>query len=231
MNLSQIIYVTDPLCLWCYGIAPDLEKFYQNLPSDIERITINGGLFPNTQAKRTDKAFRDYLKNASKHVTERTGQIFSEKFWALLETDNYFYDTEPAARASVTVKLLKDDATMQHYIHELQQAVFVEGLNPNDPIVLASIAEACGIPQDIFLNEYHSDSTLETTRDEYAMARQLGIQGFPALLYAHDQKGYKIASGYASFSDLENAYNWARGESGQPPLNGGAACDASGCSI
>lgn len=231
MSKSQIIYITDPLCLWCYGIAPELELFYASLPEDVECITINGGLFPNQRGKVADPEFRNYLKKASEYVTQKTGQIFTDKFWSLLESKGFIYDTEPAARASVTVKNLKDDATMRQYIHALQHAVFVEGFNPNNPEVLASVALSLSISKEDFLKEYQTAEVLNATRDEYRMAQELGVQGFPALLYAKDNKGYRIASGYASLSDLKHAFNWARGESGQTPMVESPSCNAQGCSI
>lgn len=231
MSKNQIIYITDPLCLWCYGIAPELEQFYASLPEDVESITINGGLFPNHRGKLADAAFRDYLKKASEYVTQKTGQVFTDKFWSLLETKGFIYDTEPSARASVTVKNLKGDAAMQQYIHALQHAVFVEGLNPTSPELLAGVAQFLEISQEEFLKEYHTDDMLQATRDEYEMAQRLGVQGFPALLYAKDNKGYRIASGYASLSDLKSAFNWARGESGQTPLAESPSCNAQACNV
>lgn len=234
MTPSQLIYVTDPLCLWCYGMAPALDSFYNTLPDDLACITINGGLFPGSRAKVADKAFRDYLKNAAQHVTARTGQVFSKKFWALLETKGFLYDTEPSARASVVVKTLKDEKQMRRFIHTLQHSVFIDGLNPNVTDNLATIAESLGVEKSSFIAAFDNLSSLEATRHEYTLANQMGVQGFPALIYQHQKLAYSLAAGYSPLEDLQAALNWARGESNQPPIatnQSVGACNDQGCSI
>ncbi len=234
MTPSQLIYVTDPLCLWCYGMAPALDAFYDNLPDDLICVTINGGLFPGDRAKVTDKAFRDYLKNAAQHVTARTGQVFSKHFWTLLETQGFRYDTEPSARASVVVKSLKDEKHMREFIHALQHAVFVDGINPNIADNLASIAEPFGIEKSSFIAAFNDSASLEATHHEYTLASQMGIQGFPALIYQHQERAYSLAAGYAPLEDLQAALNWARGESNQAPIapkQNASACNDQGCSV
>ena len=227
---NQLIYVTDPLCLWCYGIAPDLDAFFDSLPADLESITINGGLFPGAQAKLADKNFQNYLKNAAEQVTERTGQIFSESFWELLASDNFYYDTEPAARASVVVKELAGDNKMRSFIHKLQKSVFVDGHNPNLEDTLSELAHSCGVDKAEFLEKYRSDSSLEMTRGEYALAKTMNVRGFPALIYAGEGKGFQIAAGYATLKDLTQAFDYAREQCGQPMLNDSAAvCGVNGC--
>lgn len=231
MSVNQIIYVTDPLCLWCYGISPSLTEFYQQMPDDVEWQTLNGGLFPGAQAKKADAGFRDYLKSASKHVTERTGQVFSQKFWSLLESDDFYYDTEPAAKAVVTLKKMKGEQVVGAFIHRLQIAVFVEGQNPSDLEVLAGVAETFGVDKNDFSTEYNSPSCLEETRREYALTKQLGISGFPAIIYVHEGKGFQLAAGYAPISELNSAFDWVRKELGQPLLNESVkSCDlVTGC--
>lgn len=230
MIKNQLIYVTDPLCLWCYGIAPDLEDFFDSLPDDLECITINGGLFPADQAKRADKKFQIYLKNAAEHVMETTGQVFSEAFWDLLASDDFVYDTEPAARASVVVKELAGDTAMITFIHQLQKAVFIAGSNPNHVGTLSVVAECCGIDKTEFLGKYHSNSSLETTRGEYALASTLNVRGFPALIYISEEKGFQIAAGYTTLEDLTRAFNYAREQCDQPMLIDSApVCGVNGC--
>ncbi|WP_444994797.1 DsbA family protein [Aliikangiella sp. IMCC44359] len=231
MLKSQLIYVTDPLCLWCYGIAPTLEKFYAKLPNNITCTTINGGLFPGAQSKVADSNFRNYLKTASKKVTELTGQKFSDAFWKRLETPGFRYDTEPSARATVVVKYLTDDSTMRKYMHELQLATFVEGLDPTKPEILASIAQKFDIQKEAFLAAYQKPSNLKTTQDEYLSAKQMGVQGYPALIYVKENKGYNLISGYAPLEQLNQALAWAMDKCGDKPDLSTNACNDNGCTI
>ena len=231
MANARLLYVTDPLCLWCYGISSIVEQLYQELPSNLITETINGGLFPGAQAKKCDKSFRDYLQNASLHVTKLSGKEFSPLFWQLLATPGFSYDTQPSARASVAVKKLIDDKAMLEFMHTLQNAFFVEGKNVMQASTLAALAEPFGISQQDFLRFYLSDECLNLTKQEYAEAKQLGVQGFPALLYLNGRQGYKLSAGFSTLESLHKALDWAQYECKQAEHSIEGICTDEGCSI
>lgn len=230
MNSTRLIYVTDPLCLWCYGISSIVEEFYQGLPLSLVTETINGGLFIAEHAKHCDKNFRDYLKQAAKQVTKLSGKKFGTKFWELLEKPGFMYNTEPSAKASVTVKHLAGDKAMLSFMHAIQLAFFVEGKNVMQAKVLASIAGEFGVKSRDFLEFYLSEQCANLTKQEYAETKQLGIQGFPALLYLKGRQGYKLSVGFSTLENLNNAFTWAVSECKQTKSNNLGVCSAGACS-
>lgn len=231
MNPTRLLYVTDPLCLWCYGISSVIEEFYQELPKELITETVNGGLFPGAQAKKCDKNFRDYLKNASLQVTKLSGIEFSQLFWKLLAKPGFIYDTEPSAKASVTVKKFAGEKAMLKFIHVLQHAFFVEGQDVMQSDTLASLAKPFGISNHDFLDFYLSEECLNLTKRQYAEVKQLGIQGFPALLYLKDRQGYKLSAGFSNLENLRKAFYWAENECKQAELSSDNICNDEGCSI
>ena len=46
----KIIYFTDPMCSWCYGFAPVIEKIQENYP-EIKWEIIAGGYSPGNREK------------------------------------------------------------------------------------------------------------------------------------------------------------------------------------
>ncbi len=210
MNSSRLVYVTDPLCLWCYGISSVIEDFYQQLPVELTTETINGGLFPAFKAKKCDRAFIDYLQTAAQRVTQMTGKIFSSKFWDLLATHDFYYDTEPSAMATVTVQKYCGEEAMLRYSHALQEAFFVGGENVMHPETLMLLAEPFGLSQEDFLTFYLTEECMDLTRKQYAEAKQIGVNSFPALLYIDGSQGYSLSAGYSTLEDLTKAFNWAR---------------------
>ena len=231
MTTTRLLYVTDPLCLWCYGISSIIEEFYQELPSELVTETINGGLFPGTKAKICDKSFRDYLKNASLHVTKLSGKEFSPLFWQLLATPGFAYDTEPSAKATVTMKKLAGEKSMMQFMHALQHAFFVEGKNVMQAEVLATLAKPFGISKQDFLDFYLSDECVNLTKQEYAEASQLGVQGFPAILYLYGRQGFNLAAGFSTLENLKKGLDWAKYECKQADLSIQGLCTDEGCSV
>lgn len=224
MTSTRLIYVTDPLCLWCYGFSSNIEQFYQGLPSELITETLNGGLFPGVRAKTCDSDFRDYLKNASLHVTKLSGKKFSSFFWDLLATVGFKYDTEPSAKACITVKKFSGEKHMLKFMHALQHAFFVEGENVMNASVLARLAEPFGINKQDFLGFYSSDECLNLTKQENSDAKQLGIQGFPAVIYLNNRHAYKLSAGFSTLENLNKALNWAQDECKQEEDSSSLGC-------
>ena len=231
MSSTRLLYITDPLCLWCYGISSIVEEFNQQLPSQLIAETINGGLFPAEQAKKCDSYFINYLKTASVQVTKLSGKEFSPLFWQLLEKPGFIYNTEPSAKASVTVKKLAGELNVLPFMHALQHAFFVNGKDVMQSATLAQLAKPFGIDTQDFLSFYLSDECLNLTKQEYAEVKQIGVQGFPALLYLNGRQGYKLSSGFASLESLQKALSWAENECKQVELDSSNACSDEGCSI
>lgn len=231
MDNPRLLYITDPLCLWCYGISSIVDDFSQQLPTSLSIETINGGLFPAVQAKKCTPEFIDYLKKASENVTKLSGKKFSTDFWQLLATPNFMYDTEPSARASVAMKKLAGEEVMLKYIHSLQEAFFVEGKDIMQAETLASLAKPFGVRRSVFLATYNTEECLSLTKQEYAETKQLGVQGFPAIIYLKGRQGYKLSAGFSTLENLNAALQWAENECKPAVENSENICTDEGCSI
>lgn len=227
--MPTIVYVTDPLCLWCYAFSNTVEAFAQSLPAHVQFSTINGGLFPAERAQPCTQSFQDYLKNAAKEVTRRSGVEFSAAFWTLLNTPGYRYDTEPAAKASVVIKRYCDEARMRRFIHAVQHAFFVEGRDVTQMVVLADIAEAVvGASPQTFLEMYQDDNAQFLTQAEYDTARQMGARGFPALFLFIQEQGYRLASGFVAKEELQNIWRQVESMNLIEPV-AAPTCSIEGC--
>jgi putative protein-disulfide isomerase len=231
MDTPRLLYITDPLCLWCYGISSVIEEFSLHLPKTLTIETINGGLFPAEQAKQCSPDFIAYLKKAAVQVTALSGKKFSPDFWTLLATPNFKYDTEPSTKAAVTIKNMAGEQAMLKYLHALQEAFFIEGKNIMQARTLAILAEPFGISSSEFLDFYSSESCLNLTKQEYAEAKQLGIQGFPALIYLKGRQGYKLSAGFSTLENLKTALQWAENECNPVSVANKNVCSDEGCSV
>ena len=45
MNNLKVIYCTDALCGWCFGMSDDISKLYEEFKDRVEFDLLNGGLF------------------------------------------------------------------------------------------------------------------------------------------------------------------------------------------
>jgi len=95
----EFVYVGDPMCSWCWGFAPALEKLESRY--GIPLRVVMGGLRTGSQAEPMDTEARQQLAGYWQGVAQRTGQPFTN---ASLVRDGWSYDTEPSCRAVVTMR-------------------------------------------------------------------------------------------------------------------------------
>ncbi len=103
--MAELVYVADPMCSWCYGFGPELEKVREQLSDHPVRMVM-GGLWVGSRAQPLSDQLRTYLGETWDAVHRHSGQPFNK---GLLDWDDWTYDTEKACRAVVTMRLLAPD--------------------------------------------------------------------------------------------------------------------------
>ena len=122
---AKLIYVGDPMCSWCYGIADELTKTVESLGADTDLQLIMGGLRPyNTE---TMKDLGDFLKEHWDHVNQASGQPFN---YGILQDHSFVYDTEPPSRAVLVVRKLKPEQELA-FFKSIQTAFYKDNKNTN----------------------------------------------------------------------------------------------------
>jgi putative protein-disulfide isomerase len=192
----NLIYVADPMCSWCYGFARPMDDLLAQ-PGDLAPLQlalVMGGLRPfTTQPMTPERA--DELAGHWKHVAEASGQPFAQAPHTALHQPGFIYDTEPAARAVVTVRAHWPKVVWR-YLKAVQHAFYAEGKNVVQPEVLADVAESLGIARADFARAFASDEMREATKGDFAIAQQWGIRGFPALIAEHGDHLHLVAQGF-----------------------------------
>ena len=185
----HLVYFADPLCSWCYGFGPELAQLLAREPVRLELVM--GGLRPfNTE--RMSPAFRQMLQGHWRHVHEASGLPFSP---AILEREDFVYDTEPACRAVVTARHLHAGEAFG-YMKEVQAAFYRDGRDVTRPAELAQIAAQCGYDASTFAAALESPAMREATRADFARSQSLGVAGFPTLALAQGAQLFLVTSGF-----------------------------------
>ena len=193
----NLLYIADPMCSWCYGFGPELEKLVARYP-DARVELVMGGLRPFNTAPMTPE-FRDMLRGHWHHVSTASGLPFSE---TALDKPGFVYDTEPACRAVVTARH-HDAAKAPACLKAVQRAFYRDGRDVTSRDELADIAAENGFDRDTFLLDLDSDRMRAATRADFARTQSLGVGGFPTLGVVHGSQVYLVTSGYATDDVLE----------------------------
>ncbi len=198
MSSRRILYVADPMCSWCWGFAPVIERIDAAYGERAPIRLVAGGLRVGTETPMDDRA-KAYIRGHWEHVHETTGQPFNFGFF---ERENFVYDTGPACRAMVVARNLAPAGWLA-YFEAVQRAFYVENLDVTRINVLADVAVARGLDREAFLMVYASDEIGELLAADFAGVQSMQIGGFPALLVQDDEGVAFLTVGYRSFASLQ----------------------------
>ncbi len=201
MTDTELIYVGDPMCSWCWGIAPAIDEIRRRRPELPLRIVV-GGLRPGAAAEPMTDRMADFLEHHWRQVEARSGQPFDH---SVLRRRDWTYDTETPCRAVVTIRELYPGREWEMF-KRLQRAFYAEDMVVSDPSVYPELVRAMeGIDAEAFLATFASESAIKATWADFSLARSWGINGFPTVVVRTGEKGRLVASGYANADDLEMA--------------------------
>ncbi len=198
---KSLLYIADPMCSWCYGFAPVVEALVDQFGDRLPIHLIVGGLRAGNTAVMTDADKRSIASHWQK-VREATGQPFD---FGLFERNDFAYDTEPACRAVVTMRLLNPPLTLA-YMAAVQRAFYAENRDTTQDAVLADVAAEAGIDREMFFAEMISPEARNATMRDFLIAQEAGVKGFPTLMAGDGEGRYLIvANGYRPLDGLPEA--------------------------
>lgn len=194
---SEIIYVGDPMCSWCWGISNHLHELKSHFSAYKFSIVL-GGLRPGG-GEPWDDNFKSFLMHHWQEVTARSGQPFGYK---LFDRGNFNYDTEPPCRAVVVAKKWLGEDVLAFY-EAVSRKFYVDNEDPGTPSFYQSICEKFEIPFDDFLKAFNSEDAKYQTKQDFLLNRQWGVRGYPTVLFKYQDQLYQINHGYAEFESMK----------------------------
>ncbi len=199
MSVPILWYFADPMCSWCWGFSPVIERVRDEYRERMKVALVLGGLRHETTPMTA--AQRDDILHHWHQVHARTGQPF--RFENALP-DGFVYDTEPASRAVVAVGGL-DPALAFPLFKAIQTAFYAEGRDITQPGVLADLAAGLGVDAAAFQSAFGSDAARARTQAHFRQARQAGVRGFPALILQQDAQLHSVSNGCQSLDTVRAA--------------------------
>lgn len=199
---KHLLYVADPMCSWCYGFAPVIAAIVDRLGERLPVQLMMGGLRAGN-TKPMSGADKTTIAGHWRKVEQATGQRFDFERFAARE--GWVYDTEPACRAVVTMRLL-NPALALPFMSRVQQAFYAEGRDTTDDAVLADIAAEAGVDREMYFAEFVTQEARVVTQRDFMAAGRAGISGFPTLLAGDGTGNYLlVTNGYRPLEGLREA--------------------------
>ncbi len=179
----HLVYFADPMCSWCWGFSPIIERINQEFADRLGLRVLMGGLRPGTVEPMNDRD-KDYVRDHWTHVQEASGQPFDFQFF---ERDHFVYDTELACRGVVAVRRL-DESKALAFLGHVHRHFYALNHDVTDEEQLAEIAGELEIDTTAFKDSYRDIVTDHETKADIWYAQSSGVTGFPTLLAVEDGK-------------------------------------------
>ena len=197
----HFLYFADPMCSWCYGFGPVVNELVQRFDGRLGLRVVMGGLRAGQAEPMRDKD-RDYIRGAWAQVHDASGRPFDPAFFA---RERFTYDTEPACRAVVTMRRLDPQRTLS-FLDQVSSAFYAANCDITNADVLADLAAETGVDRATFFAELTSPTNRDETVQDFLMAKQSGVEGFPLLAAGSEVTGYAlITHGYRPIDGLPEA--------------------------
>lgn len=205
--MLQLIYITDPMCSWCYGFSPELLGFVDSTP-DLQLDIVVGGLRAYNKEPMTD-ALRELLFSHWQQVANVSGLTFNEQG---LHLADFTYDTEPVCRALLAAFQLAprlDAKEKLAVLGALQTAFYRDGKDVTQGTVLAEVvslalnAKGHAVSAEQFLQIWESEPCKNSTRENFLQTQRWQISGFPTLIIEHRGQLVLLANGYCKLAQLQ----------------------------
>lgn len=196
----EIIYVGDPMCSWCWGIAPELDIVTERR-ADLPLRVVLGGLRPGPNAREVDDQMAMSLDHHWRSVAERSGQPFDH---SLLDRRGWVYDSEPACKAVVVMREI-DEPKAWPLFKRLQRLFYAEGVVPYGREEMGSIIEEFDVDARSYWSLFDSQAAVKATWKDFAQVHNWGIGGFPTVIYRDGDQGHLVTRGYTEAGAMLHA--------------------------
>lgn len=200
-----LIYCYDAYCGWCYGFSPVITRVYEEYKDKFDFEVLSGGMILPEQPRHFGPMAK-YIQSAYKRVEELTGIKFGEDFlWHVFhpeETDWYPSSEMPAIALCIFKEYHPDKAVL--IAADLQYALNYEGRDLTDKEAYRHLLPKYNIPEEDFYTKLTSDEYKQKANYEFALMKQLQVNGFPAaFLQVSDTKFYLLTKGYTDYETLK----------------------------
>jgi putative protein-disulfide isomerase len=202
--MPTLLYIYDALCGWCYGFSPVIQRLNEEYKARIAFNVLSGGMIPPEHAQPI-KAKAAYIASAYKTAEEYTGVKFGEPYLHHIFHPAESQWVEESLTPATALCLLKaaDAGSAVNFAATLQKLHMQEGKDLSDGETYRPLVESLNLDPEDFIRRLSDEEWQDEARYEFALVKQLGITGFPAVvLQASEDKFYLIARGYTPYEDL-----------------------------
>ena len=204
--LVHLEYFASPMCSWCWGFAPVVEKIKAKFIKELDfRLVL--APFRIDTSNSMDQALRDYVLQQWHKVEQTTGQQFDFTF---AMRQDFVYDSKLACQAIKAFSIQLPTQELQ-FLSAIHAAFYTKNADVTNEQILVDLIKPYKINETEFIKDLHSQYVNKNLNKDFDYCEQLKVQGYPTLLGIRDESVSVLAYGFMPYTNLElKINNWVR---------------------
>ena len=202
---SDVTYLFDPLCGWCYGATPMLERLSA---SGVRIELLPTGLFSGAGARPMDEGFAAHAWANDQRIEPLTGQKFTQAYQRnVLGIRGTLLDSH-AATLGISAAGLEDSSHRLAALKAIQRARYVDGRDIVTVEGVAAVLADAGMADAAAMLKKPTEKLLTAHRELVgrgrALYQRLNANGVPSLAVIRNNAPRLIGSNalFGSFDNL-----------------------------
>ncbi len=164
-------------------------------------VFITGGMLIGEQVRSIgDK--KEYLKGVKENIESMSNVRFGSAEVDLIEEGSYIANSHPPSVAIHAFHSLNPSESF-HFIHDVQKMFYENGIDLKDADNYRDIVLKRGVDFDLFKEGIYGQKAQQAAAKDYQKSRELGVKGFPAVMYNQDGDVGLISAGFRDFNFLD----------------------------
>ncbi|SDL11169.1 Predicted dithiol-disulfide isomerase, DsbA family [Siphonobacter aquaeclarae] len=195
----KVIYYTDPICSSCWGIEPQLRKLKLEYGHALDIEYRMGGLLPDWSYNSGGISKPSDVAHHWDEVSAYYDMPIDGDVWLEDPLDSS-YPPSIAFKAAQLQGAKKAIA----FLRKIREMVFLQKKNITRPEYLRAAAEAAELDVDRFEQDFPGRAR-ELFQEDLALARQLGVRGFPTMFFVDENGQMEKVYGTKPYAVYEQA--------------------------
>lgn len=210
----NVIYVTDPICCYCWEAEPYIRKFRALYESKVNFTTLMGGLLEKWEGFEDHNNGIDSPSDVKAHwmeASEKFGMPINPSVW---DNDMISSSYPPSRVYKIVRKISKTSA--EKYLRSAREEVMMSGRNIARDSVLEDILYRLDRNGKKIVADSKTDDAVKMLEEDFKMNNELGVNSFPTLVFLNEEgNGFKLP-GLTCFEDYEEALKAVAGGDIEP---------------
>lgn len=199
----EIIYYTDPLCCWSWGMEPQVRRLIYEFRTAISWRYCMGGLLAGW------KNYHDEMNSVSRPIQMGPVWMHAQQITGMPMQPNMWMKDPPASSypACIAVKCagLQSDKAGERYLRLLREALMLHGKNISREEILLEVSlqlskeKEYGFDPSRFKKDLENDNGIKAFRKDLEEVQYRQINRFPTFILKTPAQDGLIITGYRPY--------------------------------